>query len=297
MSYEPRAHGALCDECPLRGLTVVPPTGPEDAVVAFIAEAPGEREEEHGEPLVGPAGRVFNEALEDAGLQRKDVWITNTVLCRPRDENGKNCAPPDAAVAACAPRLRQELVHIRTLVPMGAVALHGVCPGVFVSPSGRGRGITSVRGYLQKLDDGRAVLPTVHPAFLFRQPTYAPAFKKDLQKVAGIIDGSVVAWRPFGRAARTVSDVVGFFEHTNDKPVVIDVETSRDHPMKARLNCIGFSCAGGCCVFARNPVNLVIPLLADGQEYWTSADKELVIGEIKRALKVGDDWAVAAGIR
>lgn len=276
---------------------MVPPTGPPDAQLAFVAEAPGEREEEWGEPLVGPSGRVFNEALEKTGLRREEVWITNTVLCRPRDESGKNCEPPDTAVAACSSRLQRELVHIRTIAAMGAVALHAVSPGVFVSPSGHRRGITSVRGYPKRLADGRTVVPTVHPAFLFRQPIYRPAFEQDLQKAAGVLDGRVETWRPAGHFARGVDDVQRFFQHVNELPVVIDVETSRDHPMQARLNCIGFSCAGECCAESRSPVNLVIPLLDEGREYWTSADKELVLGEIKRALKVGDDWAVAAGLR
>lgn len=83
MSYDPRAYGALCDQCPLSYQKPVPPTGWLKADVVVVGESPGYQEVRRGQPFVGPSGDLLNELLAGVSLDRGHVWITNTILCRP----------------------------------------------------------------------------------------------------------------------------------------------------------------------------------------------------------------------
>jgi DNA polymerase len=74
----------MCDFCPLAGSRVVPPEGPESAAFVIVGESPGKQEDERRQPFVGPSGKLLNEILWKAGLRREAVWITNTILCRPK---------------------------------------------------------------------------------------------------------------------------------------------------------------------------------------------------------------------
>lgn len=88
--YDPKAHGARCDECPLKGKRVIPPEG--DAPIVIVGESPGRAEEQQGRPFVGPAGMKLQELLRKAGLPpRNELRLTNALLCRPEipDEVGK----------------------------------------------------------------------------------------------------------------------------------------------------------------------------------------------------------------
>lgn len=289
MGYNPREQGALCDYCPLRGLPVVPPQVPaSDVKVAFCAEAPGENEEKEGKPLVGWSGKVFLAAIEAAGFKKEEVLKTNAVLCRPRDAKNKNAPPPKEAIACCRPRLERELVSIQTVVAMGAVAVSSIAPTAFIGSRNKQRGITSIRGYAISLSGGRILLPTVHPAFTLRSRNWTPSFFADIRKAKTLSDKcasgeSGITARPPTAFARTVEDVVHAVEHFNNKRISVDVETTRDHPLQARLKCVGISCADTCCSSAlvANPVNLTVPLLKDMLPYWNEEDHEKVMNILK----------------
>jgi uracil-DNA glycosylase len=88
--YDPRAHGALCDECPLKGKQVVPPEG--DSCIVIIGDAPGKADEQAKKIYSGATGMKLNELLRRAGLPpRNQLLLTNAVLCRPEvpDEYGR----------------------------------------------------------------------------------------------------------------------------------------------------------------------------------------------------------------
>ena len=90
--YDARANGAQCDSCPLSGCKVIPPEGNLQARQVFVGEAPGAQEIKLGRPFVGPSGVKLSELLyATGGTQRKDVWITNALLCRAEvpDKEGK----------------------------------------------------------------------------------------------------------------------------------------------------------------------------------------------------------------
>ncbi len=97
---------------------MVPPEGDPRSPIAFVGEAPGEMEDKEGRPFIGRAGRVLNKALEQEGLPREKILITNTVKCRPP----KNRAPHIREMKACFPHLEQELRHAKVIVALGRTA-------------------------------------------------------------------------------------------------------------------------------------------------------------------------------
>lgn len=139
--------------------------GPRRARVMLVGEQPGDREDIEGEPFVGPAGRVLDQALERAGLERRDAYVTNVVKhfrFRQRGKRRIHQSPDRWHVSACLPWLEAELRLIRpeALVCLGAVAAQGLLgPKVRV---GRDRG--------QPIDSELADLVTItaHPSAILR---------------------------------------------------------------------------------------------------------------------------------
>lgn len=82
--YDPRAHGAKCDECPLKAQRPMAPEGdPRKALFVLVGDVPGQHEERSGTPFVGPGGQMLNELLEAANIKRTDCFVTSALLCRP----------------------------------------------------------------------------------------------------------------------------------------------------------------------------------------------------------------------
>ncbi|MDQ2055790.1 uracil-DNA glycosylase [Halobellus sp. H-GB7] len=111
-----------CERCPElveSRSQIVNGTGPEDADLVFLGEAPGANEDDQGEPFVGRSGSVLDEALRDAGLARADVRITNCVRCRPPE----NRNPTSAELANCRGYLQRELALVdpELVVTLGKV--------------------------------------------------------------------------------------------------------------------------------------------------------------------------------
>jgi uracil-DNA glycosylase len=106
------------------------PNGDLQSRVLFVAEAPGRLGADRtGIPLFGDqSGRNFDELLRAAGLQRSDVFVTNAVLCNPRDTHGRNAAPTSTEIRNCVPFLRRtiELVDPALVIALGSVALRAL---------------------------------------------------------------------------------------------------------------------------------------------------------------------------
>lgn len=160
---------AGCTRCPLyRNATqVVPGEGPATARLMVVGEQPGDREDLAGRPFVGPAGRIFDAALEQAGIPRKDLFVTNAVKHFKFARRGKrrlHQRPNAGEVDACKWWLDQEraLVRPAVLVAMGTTAIRGVY--------GKAMTITSLRGKTAHTDDGTPVIATIHPSYLLRIP-------------------------------------------------------------------------------------------------------------------------------
>ncbi len=167
-----------CTKCRLAGgrTQVVYGIGNADADLMFIGEGPGYYEDKQGEPFVGAAGQLLNKMLEEIGIRRADVRITNVILCRPP---GNRDPMPDE-VETCTPWLREqiELVDPRVIVTLGNFATRFMLD--------KPVSISRVRGQRFPLE-GRTVIPTFHPAAILRgggeASTQMAALRSDFQEI------------------------------------------------------------------------------------------------------------------
>jgi DNA polymerase len=156
-----------CTRCPLyRNATqTVFGEGPADAALMLIGEQPGDQEDLQGHPFVGPAGRVLDRALEAAGLDRKEIYVTNAVKHFKNEPRGKrriHKKPDTSEIDACRWWLNNELEIIQpaVAVAMGATAARGLMRKVMAININRGRLIAR--------PSGLQALITVHPSYLLR---------------------------------------------------------------------------------------------------------------------------------
>lgn len=168
-----------CTKCPLaKGRThAVPGEGNPNAKVMFVGEAPGEQEDAQGRPFVGPAGRFLNELLALAGLEREEVFITNTVKCRPPN----NRTPSNDELLACRPFLEAQIALIRPKVIclLGAAALKALLPELRMT-------ISQVHGQAFT-KSGIIFVPLFHPAAALHQPKWKDVLKQDMLKLKGLL--------------------------------------------------------------------------------------------------------------
>jgi uracil-DNA glycosylase len=187
-----REAAAGCRACPLwEGATqTVFGEGTRTAEVVFVGEQPGDAEDRAGQPFVGPAGRVLDDALAEAGIDRKLAYVTNAVKHFKWQARGKrriHQKPNAAELAACRPWLDAELavVEPRVLVLLGATAAQALL--------GRGFRVTRERGVPVDSDLAPNVVATVHPSSILRAPDEAArreayaAFVADLRVVAKLL--------------------------------------------------------------------------------------------------------------
>jgi uracil-DNA glycosylase family protein len=186
-----REAAAGCRGCQLWqiGTQTVFGEGSERASAVFVGEQPGDQEDRAGKPFVGPAGRLFDEALEAAGIDRGTVYVTNAVKHFKWQARGKrriHQKPNAAEVAACRPWLEAELTVVkpRVLVLLGATAAQSLL--------GRQFRVTQHRGELLESELAAAVTATVHPSSILRgepaeRESNFSAFVDDLKIVAGLL--------------------------------------------------------------------------------------------------------------
>jgi DNA polymerase len=162
-----RAAEAACRRCPLyRNATqVVPGEGPARARVMLVGEQPGDQEDRQGRPFVGPAGRILDRAIQDAGIERKQVFVTNAVKHFKFEQRGKrrlHKRPNASEIEACRWWLEREraIVRPRVIVAMGATAARGVL--------GRTVTIAKVRDDVLRDEAGASIIVTIHPSYLLR---------------------------------------------------------------------------------------------------------------------------------
>src|SRR6184192_2642211 len=184
-----RDAAADCQACDLweRGTQTVFGEGARRAEIVFVGEQPGNEEDLSGHPFVGPAGRLLNEALVEAGIDRAEVYVTNVVKhfkWEPRGKRRIHKKPNAAEIAACRPWLDTEiaLVKPRAIVCLGATAAQALLGRQFKVSTQRGEFIASPLAPL--------VLATVHPSSILRAPDddtrrqEMERFTDDLRKVA-----------------------------------------------------------------------------------------------------------------
>jgi uracil-DNA glycosylase len=169
---EMREASGECMACHLykRATQTVFGEGPNSASIVLVGEQPGDSEDVAGKPFVGPAGKIMDQALEEAGIDRKDAYVTNVVKhfkWEPRGKRRIHQKPNSREIAACRPWLEAELriVKPKLVVAMGATAAQTI-----FGPSFR---VTRERGKVLSSKLAPRFLATVHPSSLLRQPNEA----------------------------------------------------------------------------------------------------------------------------
>jgi uracil-DNA glycosylase family protein len=184
-----REAAAGCTACDLHktGTQTVFGEGTKNAEVMFVGEQPGDQEDLQGKPFVGPAGQLLDRALEEAGIDRSQVYVTNVVKHFKWTGRGKrriHQKPNWSEIAACRPWLEAELdvVQPRVLVCLGATAAQALL--------GREFRVSRQRGVPVESDLAEHVVATVHPSSILRaddREREFAEFVKDLEKIAGLI--------------------------------------------------------------------------------------------------------------
>jgi uracil-DNA glycosylase len=187
-----RRDAADCRACPLweTGTQTVFGEGAASAQVVFVGEQPGDQEDKEGRPFVGPAGRVLDEALERAGIDRSTTYVTNAVKHFKWTARGKrriHAKPNWSEIAACNPWLQSELEVIAptVLVCLGATAAQALL--------GKQFRVTKQRGTWVESELAEHVTATIHPSSILRQRTdedrhrEMEGFVADLKLVATVL--------------------------------------------------------------------------------------------------------------
>jgi DNA polymerase len=191
-----REAAARCRGCHLweRATQTVFGEGGRGADLVFVGEQPGDREDLEGHPFVGPAGRLLESAIAEAGLDRRRVYLTNAVKhfkWEPRGKRRIHQKPDAAEVSACHPWLEAELAVIRPLavVCLGATAAQALL--------GRGYKVTQHRGEVLPTSFAPLAMGTVHPSSILRatddeaRRTERARFVEDLRALKRALEGAV----------------------------------------------------------------------------------------------------------
>jgi len=181
-----------CQACDLwkRGTQTVFGEGAPHAKIMFVGEQPGDQEDLQGRPFVGPAGKLLDKALADAGIDRQKVYVTNAVKhfsWEPRGKRRIHKKPNAVEISACRPWLDAEIAALRPqiIVLLGSTAAQSLL--------GRDFRVTQHRGELLKSELAPYVLATVHPSSILRAPDEEARhdamkqFIADLKKIARIL--------------------------------------------------------------------------------------------------------------
>ena len=163
-----------CDLCKTRKNSV-PGKGSKNAQIIFVGEAPGRTEDINGEPFVGSAGKKLTDALENAGITREMVYITNIVKCRPP----KNRQPTENERKECEAYLKNEFALIKPniICLLGNTAYKTILGGSEISKN---------HGKLVKKDDLTYFI-TFHPAAVIYNQKLVKDFENDIKKIVGLL--------------------------------------------------------------------------------------------------------------
>jgi len=187
-----KAAAADCKACDLweKGTQTVFGEGRSRATFLFVGEQPGNEEDLTGKPFVGPAGRLFDDALEEAGIDRKQTYVTNVVKhfkWEPRGKRRIHKKPNAIEIKACRPWLEAEIVLVK---PKVIVALGSTAAQALLGPKFR---VTKQRGEFLESTLASYIMATVHPSSILRAPDDETRrleyrrFVDDLKKLARVV--------------------------------------------------------------------------------------------------------------
>ncbi|HEX8173259.1 MAG TPA: UdgX family uracil-DNA binding protein [Thermoanaerobaculia bacterium] len=187
-----RDAAADCTACHLYklGTQTVFGEGKQSATILFVGEQPGDKEDLAGRPFVGPAGALLDKALEEAGIDRTKVYVTNVVKhfkWEPRGKRRIHKKPNALEITACRPWLESE---IRVIKPRAIVCLGSTAAQAIISPKFR---VSIQRATFVESDLAEFVTATVHPSSILRAPTdearraERERFVEDLKKIRAAV--------------------------------------------------------------------------------------------------------------
>jgi len=187
-----REAAAACQACDLweNATQTVFGTGARHAEIVFVGEQPGNEEDLTGKPFVGPAGRLFDNALDEAGIERSQTYVTNVVKhfkWEPRGKRRIHKKPNAQEISACRPWLEAEIALVK---PKVVVALGATAAQSLLGPKFR---VTKQRGEFIESTLAPYVMATVHPSSILRAPDDETRrlehrrFVDDLKKLARVI--------------------------------------------------------------------------------------------------------------
>ncbi len=278
--YDPIKAGARCDLCPLRGNNVVPPkTSSLPTKIVFVGEAPGRKEEIHGQPFIGQTGTFLRGLAREYDIDIREAYLQNAALCRSNIDREN-----DEAAVCCSPRLLKELAKLDPKIPIVTLGKSSTLSVLGV------RSIMHARGFVwttREIDPaqawkdaekaksrnapkwkqlqlkaqiyegrsklaGRTVLPTLHPAFILRSDTWYPILRKDIERISRWLKGKLRPSHLLDNGPYVVvskrDDVRRELRKLGDV-IAVDVETggsapgAKDgaDPLRNRLLCVGLS--------------------------------------------------------
>ena len=213
----------VCQACPLylTRTQVVCPTGPSDARVVLVGEAPGETEDKGGEPFTGAAGRRLDWLLQAAGIERTDVLITNCVMCRPPN----NRKPRADELGACRHWLVETIqaAHPDVVVTLGDFALKAILGKEYTLKTWHGRRVVVAPEPQGLFGVTTTVLPMYHPAAALHNPNLSPVLIADFKNLPNELRRADV-----GHIEHGTLDIKGALELLKDaKEFAFDLETTQ----------------------------------------------------------------------
>ncbi len=239
--------------------------GPEPADAMIIGEAPGEREDDTGKPFVGRSGQLLDQIMQEVGLRRQDVYITNAVSCRPPNSR----TPTKREINACRHWLNYQLDQVRPkyVMLMGNVPLEAML-GV--------KGVRKLRGRPIE-HEGRIILPTYHPAYILRgDGRERGVLLEDVRTFKAIIDfGGIPEERALNTIIVDTRPKVDAMIDALVGVVSVDIETTGLYPWApgAQIVTIGFGTRAG---------EFSLPLFHKDSP-WGDKDIEAIIDRIAEA--------------
>lgn len=219
---------AECEVCPLVSKLCAPSVIPKNPRGALVARSPGYYEAKTGVPFSGPSGKIVEFLLNEQGVKREEMLLTNVVLCAP--DEGK--VPPEA-IKACAPRLSDELADIDLVIAAGSEAVNLLL--------GRGA-IDSYRGYRIERD-GRTFVATNNPFLVIRDDSAFPNLRKDFRRAFNPIPEPEL---PTVKVFEDVNEAKRLIDFLRSTPGLIaaDIESRGGLSHKATLVSMQFAVAG-----------------------------------------------------
>ncbi len=233
----PKAPFAECDGCPLQDQPHVLGRGPDNPKVVIVGEAPGAQEVRTGIPFIGKSGQLLDKVLLHHGISRDEVYVTNTVLCRPPLKDRKNTPPKAKEISHCRARLIEE---IKSKAPQAVLGLGAVASKTLLDTK---EGISGLRiggAKPSPILDGIPVVATFHPAAALRSPDVFPSIISDVRKLNR--PNVSVEWEPptFQTYDDSTEASYALIDQASRDRVALDVETVPPfNRRRAELACLG----------------------------------------------------------